>query len=161
MGNVGLSWEALANQVYPGLTASIKASGAGIFMDDEVKPKYSKHPDGSLATARFGLRYVYSDPKMLLRIVTVASRDVGGAWEREMYYYHCGPQPYDDGATHFRVDLHVPHGLHAHLPPDVKKHLARAVVQPDIASVSALDFVQMVKRFRVTGVAPISLKGGK
>jgi hypothetical protein len=151
-------WEDLANEIYPGLTAAIRVSGGGGFMDDDVEPRRYRAPDGSLETIRFGLRYVYSNDKMLLRIVTSASK-TGGSWDLDMFNYVCGPDPYDHDTRYFAVDLHPPTGLHVHLPNDTKHLRLPAEVTPDVTNLRALDFVRAVSSFRTTKNCPFSLKG--
>jgi hypothetical protein len=164
MAKTAYTLEAVANAIYPGLIAAIRASGPGQFMTDEVGVRAT--PDGGrLARARFALRYVYSPDNMLLRIETGAVQPRGAtAWTFESYFYHCGPERYDEGATHFRVDYH-PIGnqsvRHAHIADVQPHHIYQHLLVTNLEAISAVDFVGMVTKFRRDGKCPLVLKAAR
>lgn len=139
-------------------------------MDDEEGFTF-RQDGGRLDSTRFAIRYVYASDKALLRIVTSASQPRRAtSWTVQTFYYHYGPNQYDEEKTLFRVDFHpyrtLQPELHAHLTPelhaclpsDAARHVSPEHLKTNLRVISALDFVSMVKKYRHDHIYPLVLK---
>lgn len=145
---------ALAERFHPGLLKALELSGAGTRMTDDDQPSVVAWKN-DIKRASFAIRYVYSDNGMLVRIASSFALTPQGEWKRYHYAYHCGPKKYDEGATHFRIDLDDVSGYHVHLPPNTDDHVPIAKVEPNVKDIDPLQFLKMVADYRKTGVVPV------
>lgn len=140
----------LFERYYPGVLKDLIDAGAR-FKGDRQRPL----DVGDLST--FYGSFFFEDPEMLVRITSTFRRKP--VVERIFFEFHCGPNPYNNKETHFRIDFNSAQGLHVHLPPNCKEHVGPGRVTPEITE--ALDVNQFVKwalEFRATRVVPLRRK---
>jgi len=149
---------ALFEVPYGGLIEAIESLGPGEFKPDSEPIRKIKNGKGQLCDVAFGLRYVFTDKQMLLRIRCSFRREADGSWKRYHYAHHCGPSlesadSYKD--TYFRIDLDAANGYHVHLPPFRPRHVPAAEVEPDTVDVDPFRFLGWVRDYRRIDICPL------
>ena len=146
----------LAEGFFKGIVSRIKALGPGRFIADPQRSLLVRS-GGVPSKIIFALRYVFDDDQMMIRIYATFSKD-GSRFKRIHYAHHCGPEPLDSEVTHFRIDFDRFHEYHVHLRGFEDDHFDVSLIEPNVRDNDPFHFLDLVERFRRTGVIPLTRK---
>jgi hypothetical protein len=150
---------------FPGLIQAVEALGPGKF--ESKRPRLKAVDDDHIrAVEMLYLEYKFSDGftleiRSIFHLLPTAPPYKAGTpvtpthWERTGYGMHYG-KSYD--LCTFRFDRDVFHGYHVHIRPHPKERYPTTDFTPDTRDMSPMDFVAIVKKFRIDHRDPIQRK---